>query len=398
MSTVGRLTARLRRIDLVRLDQVIAAVLLVQTELHVWSVTNTADRFWPAIGGALFCVPVAFRRRRPLSGMLVLLTAVAVKTAISTAPGPLSGAGALLPSLLLLVYAVGAFAPPRRSRWVFGLTLVVAGVNAAVTPGKAATLPFSLLFVGVLPYVLGRMMRARAERAAAERREAERIDAELDVRADSAVSEERVRIARELHDVIAHSVSIMVIQAGGARLVMDSSPERAEASLRNVERAGRDALAEMRRLLGLLDGGRGRDLTPQPGLAELLPLLSRANEAGLDTTLHLEGEARLISPALDLCAYRVVQEALTNAIKYAAPGHADISIRWRPPVVELEISDDGHGYGHGQSHDNMTPSGHGLAGMRERVSLHGGNVCTGPHGAGFVVRAVLPLDSAARLP
>ena len=178
------------------------------------------------------------------------------ETAVSTAPGPLSGAGGVLPSLLLLTYAVGAFAPPRRSQWVFGLTLVVAAVNDVVTPGNASTLPFGLLFVGVLPYVLGRMMRARAERAAAQRSEAERIDAERDIRAKSAVSEERVRIARELHDVIAHSVSIMVIQAGGARIVREASPERAEASLRSVERAGRDALAEMRRLLGLLDGGR----------------------------------------------------------------------------------------------------------------------------------------------
>ena len=325
--------------------------------------------------------------------MLVVITALAIKTAVSTTAGPLSGAAGILPSLLLLMYAVGAFAPPRRSRWVFVLSLVVAGVNSVVTPGKASSLPFSLLFVGVLPYVLGRMMRARVERAVAQRTEAERIDAERDVRADSAVSEERVRIARELHDVIAHSVSIMVIQAGGARLVMDSTPERAEASLRSVERAGRDALAEMRRLLGLLDGGRDRDLTPQPGLAELPPLLSRAKEAGLDTTLHVEGKPRLISPALDLCAYRVVQEALTNAIKYAAPGHADISVRWRPPVVELEVSDDGRGH----SHDALASSGHGLAGMRERVSLHGGSLCTGPQGSGFTVHAVLPLDSSAVL-
>ena len=392
MSTVGRLTARLRRIDLVRVDQVIAVVLLVQTELHVWSATSPAGRVLPMLGGAVFCLPVAYRRRWPLGGMLLVVTALAVKTAVSTAPGPLSGAGGVLPSLLLLTYAVGAFAPPRRSQWVFGLTLVVAAVNDVVTPGKASTLPFGLLFVGVLPYVLGRMMRARAERAAAQRSEAERIDAERDIRAKSAVSEERVRIARELHDVIAHSVSIMVIQAGGARIVMEASPERAEASLRSVERAGRDALAEMRRLLGLLDGGRRGDLAPQPGLAELRPLLSRAREAGLNTTLRVEGDPQPISAALDLCAYRVVQEALTNAVKYAAPGRADISVRWLALTVELEISDDGRGH----SHDGLAPSGHGLAGMRERVVLHGGSLCTGPQGDGFTVRALLPLDHEAR--
>ena len=155
---------------------------------------------------------------------------------------------------------------------------------------------------------------------------------------------ERARIARELHDVIAHSVSVMVIQAGGARMVMGTEPDRAEASLQSVERAGREALAEMRRLLGLLDGGEDpRALAPQPGLADIKELIARTRAAGLATDLRVEGQPATLSPALDLCAYRIVQEALTNAIKHAGPARAEVRLRWAHDALELEVSDDGRG-------------------------------------------------------
>ena len=187
--------------------------------------------------------------------------------------------------------------------------------------------------------------------------------------------------------MIAHSVSVMVIQAGGARLVLDADVDRAEASVRAVEQAGNDALAEMRRLLGLLGENEPRALAPQPGLRDLPALIAGARTAGLDTTLRTDGDALAVSPALDLCAYRVVQEALTNAIKYAAPARADISVRWRTGQLELEVLDSG-GNGTG-----LAPGGgHGLIGMRERVTMHGGTLEHGRTAAGgYEVRALIPV-------
>jgi len=386
---------RLRRINLLRLDQVIALVLLVWIWLYVWHHTSPgAGRYWPMFGAVVFCVPVAFRRGWPLGGMLVILTTLGVKTVVSTntSNGVLNGSGGLLPALLLVGYGVGAFAPPRRSKWVLALTVVVGSVNA-VASGRTASVPFSAVFVVLLPYVFGRMMRSRTEKTHALRTEAERIDADRDAVARAAASGERARIARELHDVIAHSVSVMVIQAGGARMVMESDPERAMSSLRSVERAGRDALAEMRRLLGLLDSDcRPPNLKPQPGLADIRDLLSRAQAAGLDTALYLDGKPATVSPALDLCAYRVIQEALTNAIKHAAPAHADVHVRWQREVLEFEVADDGRG----KATVDIVAGGHGLVGMRERVSFHGGVLQTGANPVGgFTVRALLPLGSAS---
>lgn len=232
----------------------------------------------------------------------------------------------------------------------------------------------------------------RCERAARERshREtAERLDAERERGARAAAWGERSRIARELHDVIAHSVSVMVIQAGGARMVMDSEPDRADTSLRLVERAGRDALAEMRRLLGVLDAGEDRRaLEPQPGLADIEDLLARTRAAGLAIELRVEGDATSVSPALDLCAYRIVQEALTNAIKHAGAASARVRLHWSADALELEIADDGRG----PIATNGSSGGHGIAGMRERAALHGGSMQAGtnPDG-GFAVRAQLPL-------
>lgn len=207
--------------------------------------------------------------------------------------------------------------------------------------------------VAVLPWTVGRILRERGARERAQRERAERLDGERELRERAAAQAERTRIARELHDVIAHSVSVMVIQAAGARTVMDSEPERAEASLRSVERAGRDALAEMRRLLGVLESGSDRrTLAPQPGLAAIEELVVRTRAAGLATDLRVEGEPAIVSPALDLSAYRIVQEALTNAIKHAGPARAAVRLRWARDALELEVSDDGRG----------PPVGNGAAG------------------------------------
>lgn len=387
MFQARRLSAGLRRIDWVRVDQLIALLLLVAIELQVWLGPSVNGRVVPALAGVVISVSVAVRRRWPLEGMVVLLVALSAKTALGGRLG-LQPVG-LLPALLLLFYGVGAFAPAARSRWVLVLGVAVSSINTLTTPGKTASdLIAGELFVALLPYALGRMVRARAVRERADREQAERLDSERELSAATAAFDERSRIARELHDVIAHSVSVMVIQAGGARMVMDSAPERAESSLRSVERAGREALAEMRRLLGVLDGERDpRALAPQPRLSDIEGLLARARASGLAADLRVDGEPAAVSPALDLCAYRIVQEAITNAIKHAAPARAEVHVRWGSSALELEISDDGRG----TRAVNGAPGGHGIAGMRERVALHGGSLRSGagPTG-GFTVHASLP--------
>jgi signal transduction histidine kinase len=379
---------RSRGIDWVRVDQLVALALLAEIELQVWLAAGVQDRPAKAVGGVVIALAVAFRRRWPLRGMLVLLAVLMDRTLIGDTGASQQPVG-LMPSLILMVYGIGAFAPPRRSQWVLAFLVVISSAKALTKAGSIGMVVTSEIIIVLVPYALGRWMRARAVQAQIDREQAERLDATRELHAETAAVEERTRIARELHDVIAHSVSLMVIQAGGARLVMDGEPDRAEESLLSVERAGRDALAEMRGLLGALGDGRDpRALAPQPGLAELDDLLAGARESGVQADLHIDGEPASVSPALDLCAYRIVQEALTNAIKHAAPARSEVRVRWRDSALELEISDDGRGSGA----VNGAGGGHGIAGMRERVALHGGSVDAGPRaGGGFAVRAQLPL-------
>ncbi len=383
-----RLFAGLRSIDRVRVDELVGLAVLVAIELDAWLGSAPGGRALPAVAGVVFSLAVAVRRRWPLAGILVVLAIWTISTVLGNRNG-VQGAPVVAP-VILLFYGSGAFAPERRSVWVLGLAVLAISIDALIAGGhQASNLPATEVFGLLVPYAVGRVVRARAARERAYRERSERLDAGRDMTASTAAYEERTRIARELHDVIAHSVSVMVIQAGGARLVLSADPARAEASLRSVERAGRDALAEMRRLLGVLDAGRdSRALAPQPGLADIQDLLSRARASGLATELRVDGQPTPVSPALDLCAYRIVQEALTNAIKHAAPARADVRVSWGRESVELEISDDGRGPGAVTG----APSGHGLAGMRERVALHGGSIESRPgDSGGFIVRARLPL-------
>lgn len=379
-----------RVIDRVRVDELVGLLLFVEIELQVWLDASIPGRLPGALAGLVVSIAVARRRRWPLEGTVAVLVCMGVLTA-SGARLEHQDQVAVIPGLLLVFYGLGAFASERRSLWGLGLALVVISINAWT---KAHSGVGNVIgtdgFAVLLPWALGRMLRRRSAREHEYREIAERLDAGRELHTEQAAHAERTRIARELHDVIAHSVSVMVIQAGGARMVMDSEPERAEASLRSVERAGREALAEMRRLLGVLDAEQDpRALTPQPGLADLDLLLSRTRASGLATDLLVDGEPLAVSPALDLCAYRIVQEALTNAIKHAGPANAQVRLRWQEDALELEISDDGRGPGAADSGRD----GHGIAGMNERAALHGGSIYTGAsaRGGGFTVRARLPL-------
>ena len=207
--------------------------------------------------------------------------------------------------------------------------------------------------------------------------------------AERAVAEERQRIARELHDVVAHSVSVMTVQAGAVRRLLRNDQIRERQALEAVEATGREALTEMRRLVGLLrKQGAMPEFAPQPSMRTVDVLVGTVREAGLPVELDIEGTPRELPPGVDLSAYRVIQEALTNALKYAGPARAWVTVRWLERELVLEIANDGRSEAGGDG------GGHGLAGLRERVALVGGTVESGARDSGgFVVVARLPLDS-----
>jgi signal transduction histidine kinase len=290
-----------------------------------------------------------------------------------------------------------------------GLAIVLGCIVVVVANIPGPQLASDLIFIPlrfVVGWVAGYALRARAEQAeAAEMRatlaEREREAAEMratlaererEAAARIAVAEERARIARELHDIVAHAMSVMVLQVGAVRHQLPQTLEEDRDALARVEQAGRTALAEMRRLLGAMRrDGDGVELGPQPGLDALEALVEDVSRAGLPVRLHMDGEPFLLPRAIDLSAYRIVQEGLTNALKHANASHADVTIRYRPDQVEVEIADDGKGPA------TSNGPGHGLVGIRERVNIYGGEMSAGaaPTG-GFALSARLPVDRYQR--
>jgi signal transduction histidine kinase len=207
--------------------------------------------------------------------------------------------------------------------------------------------------------------------------------------AEHAIAEERARIARELHDVVAHAISVIVLQARGGRRLLDTEPEQTRVALDTIERSGQQALAEMRRLLGMLrESDEQLALAPQPSLSHLDGLLEKVRAAGLPVELAVEGNPVELPPGIDLSAYRIVQEALTNALKHAGPARARVRLCYEPGGLEVEVADDGAGSVNGDG------GGHGLAGIRERVAVYGGELEAGQRSeGGYALRARLPYAS-----
>jgi signal transduction histidine kinase len=283
-----------------------------------------------------------------------------------------------------------------------GILIVVDNIPGPHTVSLLVFVPLRF----VVGWVAGYALRERAEQAeAAEMRatlaEREREAAEMratlaererEAAARIAVAEERARIARELHDIVAHAMSVMVLQVGAVRHKLPQGREEDRDALGRVEQAGRTALAEMRRLLGAMrSDGDGVELGPQPGLDALDPLVEDVNRAGLPVRLHVDGEPFPLPRAIDLSAYRIVQEGLTNALKHARASRADVTVRYRPDELELEVADNGKGP------PTSNGLGHGLVGIRERVTIYGGDMTAGAAPAGgFVLSARLPVDHYQR--
>jgi len=274
-----------------------------------------------------------------------------------------------------------------------------AGVGLAVVLGGAAIIVYKipghsnaeLVFIPLefgISWLAGYALRERAEQAEAAEVRATRAEREREAAARVAVAEERARIARELHDIVAHAVSVMVLQVGAVRHKLPQTLEEDRDALSRVEQAGRTALAEMRRLLGAMRrDGDGLELAPQPGLDGLDSLLEDVGRAGLPVRLHVDGDPFPVPRAIDLSAYRIVQEGLTNSLKHAHASHADVTVRYRREELELEVVDDGAG---AATSDGL---GHGLVGIRERVRIYGGEMNAGTAAAGgFILSARLPLD------
>ena len=371
-------------------DGVIALVACAVCELELALSDAVQGPTWVnAVAAAGVTLPIAWRRPYPL---LVAPLMVAFLPWQAALDGDLFE-NAVTPVLTIpmAVYSLAVLLGRRRSVLGFVATLALLWIGLVIADeANADNFVFSLVIVGG-PFLVGRIVNARILLARELREKTARLEREQREGAKLAVAQERARIAREMHDVVAHNLSVMVVQSSAARRMIERNPERAREALTSVEHTGREALAEMRRMLEML---RGDDedvaLTPQPSIDELDSLLERARAAGLDVDLRVEGERRRVQSSVDLSCFRIVQEALTNTIKHSGAEHASVRLRYGPAQVEVDVVDDGRGV---RPEEAPNGSGHGLVGMRERVAMHGGHLEAGYRaGGGFAVRATLPLE------
>jgi signal transduction histidine kinase len=357
--------------------------------------------YWPL---ALFFLvalvaPISVRRRYPVGAFVAVIIAGAIEV---LALPRFVGSDI---SVLVVLYTLAAYRPRRIA--VPGLLVCLLGAGIAIAkwlPGRVVADLWTLsvvLAVYCLPtltaWLLGDMMRWRRGYYHALEERAARLEREQDAHAQIAAAAERSRIARELHDVVAHNVSVMVVQADGASYALDTDPERARQAISAIAATGRQALAEMRSMLGVLRSAseEGADFAPQPGIEQLTRLLEQARASGLPVSFTVQGVPRPLPQATALTAYRVVQESLTNARKHGGPtATATVTLRFGEGEVAITVTDDGRG-----TTARADGLGHGLIGMRERVELFGGTVSAGPRpGGGYQVAATLPAPAAAPSP
>ncbi|MFE7551756.1 sensor histidine kinase [Streptomyces gardneri] len=327
---------------------------------------------WPAYGlTTLTVLPLVWRRRAPLAVLLAMLAASALYKLALEGPGqPLPYTG------LVSVYTIAALSPPWKRLATAAVMVVAVPISVWLNTRSARELTFSLFVFGAA-YVFGRLQDARQRE--------HRIDAER------AAARERARIAREMHDILSHAVSLMVVQAEAGPVAVRTAPERAEAAFEAISATGRDAMVQLRQMLGVLREGSesgSAPREPQPDLSGIPELVERVRASGLTVTYATEGGVRALPPATGANVYRIVQEALTNVVKHARARTADVRLAHEGGVLRVTVTDDGRGPQAGSS-------GHGLVGIRERAAAHGGTAAMGPGpgGRGFEVRVLLPVPS-----
>jgi signal transduction histidine kinase len=332
-------------------------------------------------------LPLIWRRSHPV----VVAIAISAVDIVEVAGSGYRNSVVALVILLIVLFSLGAHAGTVR-----GIAAALAAIVAATVVAEAAqSHPHSatgwlshvagLLAAIVVPLVTGLALRQQRLRAETMERLAAQLERERDERARTAVAEERARIARELHDEVAHAMSVIAVQADAAEGALARDPALVESPLVAIRDTARGALADMRRVLGGLRGEEQAELAPDPGLARLGTLLEQARAGGLEVDLRIEGEPTPLPPSLDLAAYRVLQEGLTNVRKHAAARRVEVVLRYGADEIAVEVVDDGDGSGAGGG------SGRGLAGVRERVALLGGEFVAGPRARGFALRVTLPL-------
>jgi signal transduction histidine kinase len=366
----------MRRVRLPRwtepaIDWLIVVVLTAGAQYQIWvqplDLHLRGSRVANAVLFVLMVVPLGWRRRAPLPVLAMVMGSTVVGFYALYDPASQTHPDPFLP-FLIAIYSVAAHADRRHA--AIGAALAAVAILAIDAPvllaGSVPDDTYAWLLYA-LAWILGRALRRRQELAAALEDRAARLEHDQEAKARSAVADERARIARELHDVIAHSLSVIVVQAAAERRVLDPEHTTTREVLGSIEHTGRQALVELRRLLGVIRKTDDRPaLRPQPTLDHLDELLEQVREAGLAVELRIEGEPVPLPPGVDLSAYRIVQEALTNVLKHADARHAEVLVCYHTSELELEVSDDGRG--------PVDPAGggHGLVGMRERVALYNG--------------------------
>lgn len=337
----------------------------------------------------LITVPLAWRRRAPTVVFVVVLAAIGLQTSLIDQVHSDQPPFQEWIALLVVFYSLGAHAERRRAivaAALGGALFVGADLVDLLTGGASLEDTVPAWFMLAAAYGVGLALRGQRVQSTLLTQRADRLERERVQKERQAVAEERARIARELHDIVAHAISVIVVQAQAAQRVLEGEQASAREALGSIETTGRQALVEMRRLLGVLRAeDRELALEPHPRLADLEVLTERVRQAGLSVELRVEGEPAPLPPGVDLSGYRIVQEALTNALRHAMPASARVTVRYRPAEVELEITDDGHGDAAARE------GGHGLVGMSERAALVGGAVeSESQDGHGYTVRARLP--------
>ena len=372
-----------------RMTDLVVIGFFVGTQIEAWVQRNLSEPHWKvALLAAGATLPLALYRRAPLVGPVLTFTALAVTATVN---GLLvDNAIGFILTFLAAMWLVGLYNEPFSA--FSGLFAGIVGIWYTMSqfPPQDRS-PGSYVFItlfGCGAWFAGYAIGHRSRQTQALRERARRLEQDRAEEAARAVAEERARIARELHDVIAHSVSVMVVQTAGVRRLLTPEQERERQALETVEQTGRQALAEMRRLLGVLRRADDRpQLAPQPGLSGIERLLEQVRKAGLPVDLQVEGEPVELPPGIDLAAFRIVQEALTNTLRHAGPATAHVLVRYDPAELELSVTNDGTPYANGDE------GGYGLVGMRERVALYGGKLEAGPVDGGYCVCARLPLES-----
>ncbi|HEY5650361.1 MAG TPA: histidine kinase [Acidimicrobiia bacterium] len=346
---------------------------------------------WARLLTAAQTLPLALRRRYPRSIMLFVLSAFVIDRSLDY-PSTFATAG-----IILAIHAVGSELDRKTSLrfgWSVAIFVAVFTFLGYLTVESVGFEDVGFTFLSTaIPLALGREVYQRRQTLEQLEERAERAERARAEEAARAVAEERARIARELHDVVAHQMTVMTLQAEGARRIAKDSDARVLDALDTIRNAGHEALSEMRRMVGLLRTGPDDvDLEPQPGVDRLEELVGQMKEAGLTVELSREGTPRQLAPGIDVNVYRIVQESLTNVLRHGGPGAtATVTLRYAPTSIEVDVADDGRG---AASSLNGDGGGHGIVGMRERVALLDGQLRAGPRpGGGFEVHAMIPVSA-----